>query len=163
MPDMAEPELDRILVPTPDGRSLDAYVAGPADGDVLLFQTGTPCAAIPFPPAVRTMAERGLRGFDLASIRIPVHVWQGRHDRMVPYAHGEWLAGHVTTAIPHLHEDHGHLSLAVDSLGLILDELTASSGSRGRRRQPAGQGEDGPVRPHELGALLPTTEARLDG
>lgn len=28
-------------------------------------------------------------GFDLASIETPVAVWQGRHDRMVPFAHGE--------------------------------------------------------------------------
>ena len=65
-------------------------------------------------------------GFDLDAIRVPVHVWQGRHDRMVPYAHGEWLAAHIPTAIPHLFDEHGHLSLAVDSLGRILDELVAS-------------------------------------
>ena len=283
---------------TPDGRRLDVYVAGPPDGDVLLFHTGTPTAPIPFAPAVRTMAERGLRyvafsrpgygsstrlpgrsvadvvadartvldhvgassavtigwsgggphalacaallsdriraaaliagvapypadgldylagmgaenveeftaaleghdalvafkernwpifrsvsgpevaealgdlidevdrgaltgafaewtaatfrealresywgwfdddmafvkpwGFSLESIEMPVHVWQGRHDRMVPYGHGEWLAAHVPTAVPHLLEEHGHLSLAVDSLGLIIDELTSA-------------------------------------
>jgi pimeloyl-ACP methyl ester carboxylesterase len=66
-------------------------------------------------------------GFDLDAIRVPVHIWQGRHDRMVPYAQGEWLARHIPTAVPHLFEDHGHLTLAVDSLGWILDELTASA------------------------------------
>jgi pimeloyl-ACP methyl ester carboxylesterase len=66
-------------------------------------------------------------GFELDSIRVPVHVWQGRHDRMVPYAHGEWLARHIPTAVPHLLEDHGHLTLAVDSFGWILDELLASA------------------------------------
>src|SRR3989304_5406436 len=30
-------------------------------------------------------------GFDLASIRVPVHIWQGRHDRMGAYAHGRGL------------------------------------------------------------------------
>jgi pimeloyl-ACP methyl ester carboxylesterase len=65
-------------------------------------------------------------GFDLNTMRVPVHIWQGRHDRMVPYAHGEWLARHVLTAVPHLFDDHGHLTLAVDAFGLILDELTAS-------------------------------------
>ena len=62
-------------------------------------------------------------GFDLASIRVPVHVWQGRHDRMVPFAHGEWLTAHLPTAIPHLSDDHGHLTLICDALPEILDEL----------------------------------------
>ena len=67
-------------------------------------------------------------GFDLGSIRCPVHVWQGAHDRMVPYAHGAWLAKHVPTAHPHLFADHGHLTLVVDSFGQILDELLGAGG-----------------------------------
>ncbi len=67
-------------------------------------------------------------GFDLASIRLPVHVWQGAHDRMVPYAHGQWLAAHVPTARPHLFDEHGHLTLLVDSFPRILDELLAAGG-----------------------------------
>jgi pimeloyl-ACP methyl ester carboxylesterase len=65
-------------------------------------------------------------GFELSSIHIPVHVWQGRHDRMVPFAHGQWLAGHLPTAIPHLFDDEGHLSLGVTRFGDILDALVAS-------------------------------------
>lgn len=30
-------------------------------------------------------------GFDLGSIRVPVKVWHGRHDRFVPFQHGQWL------------------------------------------------------------------------
>jgi hypothetical protein len=44
---------------------------------------------------------------------------------MVPYAHGEWLAARIGSACAHLLPEHGHLSLAVDSLGRILDELTS--------------------------------------
>ena len=55
-----------------------------------------------------------------------VHVWQGRHDRMVPYAHGQWLASHIPTTIPHVFDDEGHLSLAVTRFGDILDALVAS-------------------------------------
>lgn len=65
-------------------------------------------------------------GFDLTTIEGPVHVWQGRHDRMVPFAHGEWLAGHIPTAIPHLSETDGHLTLALTSMDRILDGLIAS-------------------------------------
>jgi pimeloyl-ACP methyl ester carboxylesterase len=65
-------------------------------------------------------------GCALGDIRIPVHVWQGRHDRMVPYSHGPWLAGHIPTAVPHLFEDEGHLSIGIGKFGEILDALVAS-------------------------------------
>lgn len=50
-------------------------------------------------------------GFDVASISVPVAVWQGRHDRMVPFGHGEWLAAAIPGARAHLFDDEGHLSL----------------------------------------------------
>jgi pimeloyl-ACP methyl ester carboxylesterase len=62
-------------------------------------------------------------GFALDAIEAPVSLWQGRLDKMVPYAHGEWLAAHVAGARPHLFDEHGHLSLAVASLPQILDDL----------------------------------------
>ena len=62
-------------------------------------------------------------GFDLQTIRVPVTIWQGSHDRMVPMAHGRWLAAHVPGARAELRPEHGHVSLAVDSLGEILDDL----------------------------------------
>lgn len=64
-------------------------------------------------------------GFDLGSIPGRVHLWQGAHDRMVPFGHGEWLARHVGGACPHLLHDHGHLTLLVDTFPAILDELIA--------------------------------------
>ena len=65
-------------------------------------------------------------GFDLTSIRVPLSIWQGEQDRMVPYAHGVWLAAALPRAHAHLLPDHGHLSLAVDSVGPILDAMLAS-------------------------------------
>jgi pimeloyl-ACP methyl ester carboxylesterase len=62
-------------------------------------------------------------GFDLAAITGPVHVWQGEHDRMVPFAHGQWLTARIPGAVPHLHPDQGHLSLVVGSFDRILGEL----------------------------------------
>ncbi|MDH2415421.1 alpha/beta fold hydrolase [Nocardioides sp. CER19] len=61
-------------------------------------------------------------GFDLADIRVPVSVWQGRQDAMVPYAHGAWLAAHVPGARAHLFEEEGHLSLFA-RLDEILTDL----------------------------------------
>jgi pimeloyl-ACP methyl ester carboxylesterase len=66
-------------------------------------------------------------GFDLAQITVPVSIWQGAHDRMVPFAHGEWLAAHVPGARVHLDDDHGHISL-VQQLPRILDDLLSPAG-----------------------------------
>jgi pimeloyl-ACP methyl ester carboxylesterase len=67
-------------------------------------------------------------GFDVADIRVPVSVWQGREDLFVPIAHGEWLAAHIPSARAHLRPEHGHLSLAVGAFGEILDDLLEAGG-----------------------------------
>ena len=64
-------------------------------------------------------------GFDLAGIDCPVAVWQGQEDRMVPFAHGVWLAAHVPGARPHLLSDEGHISLYAGAFDHILDDLLA--------------------------------------
>lgn len=69
-------------------------------------------------------------GFDVSTIRVPVSVWQGRQDAMVPYAHGAWLAAHVPGARPHVFEDQGHLSL-VARFDEILADLTSLAGLPG--------------------------------
>ena len=66
-------------------------------------------------------------GFDLTDIRVPVTVWQGAQDRMVPFAHGEWLAAHVPGAKARLSDDEGHLSLILGSFPAVLDDLMAVS------------------------------------
>ncbi|GAA2146867.1 alpha/beta hydrolase [Nocardioides koreensis] len=60
-------------------------------------------------------------GFDLGAVRVPVAVWQGRQDAMVPFAHGEWLVAHVPGAEAHLFDDEGHLSLAVRIEEILTD------------------------------------------
>ena len=62
-------------------------------------------------------------GFDIGAIGGFVHVWQGAHDRMVPFAHGQWLAAHLGNPCAHLHPEHGHMSLAVAGFPAILDAL----------------------------------------
>lgn len=67
-------------------------------------------------------------GFELDSITRPVAVWQGGEDRMVPMAHGEWLAHHVPGARAHLHPGEGHLSLGVGALARIIDDALEMAG-----------------------------------
>jgi pimeloyl-ACP methyl ester carboxylesterase len=67
-------------------------------------------------------------GFDVADIRVPVSVWQGREDLFVPITHGEWLAAHIPGARAHLRPEHGHLSLVVGTFGEILDDLLEAGG-----------------------------------
>ena len=59
-------------------------------------------------------------GFDLAEIEQPVLVLQGRQDLMVPYAHGEWLAGKLPAAEPRLSETEGHLTVIVNETRPVL-------------------------------------------
>jgi pimeloyl-ACP methyl ester carboxylesterase len=64
-------------------------------------------------------------GFRLDTIRVPVAVWQGDQDLMVPFAHGAWLAEHVRGARAELHSGEGHLSLAVNRFDDIVEDLVA--------------------------------------
>ncbi|MDA8345135.1 MAG: alpha/beta hydrolase [Thermaerobacter sp.] len=52
-------------------------------------------------------------GFSPSEISVPLQIWQGPHDLMVPFTHGEWLAEHVPQADVHLSPDDGHLTLYV--------------------------------------------------
>jgi pimeloyl-ACP methyl ester carboxylesterase len=58
----------------------------------------------------------------------PVAIWQGDQDKMVPFAHGQWLAANIPGARAHLIPGEGHLSLTVSSLGRILDDLLDLAG-----------------------------------
>jgi pimeloyl-ACP methyl ester carboxylesterase len=58
----------------------------------------------------------------------PVAIWQGDQDRMVPHAHGRWLAEHITGARAHLLPGEGHLTLTVTSMDRILDDLLDLAG-----------------------------------
>jgi pimeloyl-ACP methyl ester carboxylesterase len=70
-------------------------------------------------------------GFDLERISVPVVVWQGGQDRMVPFAHGQWLADHLPNARAKLLPEEGHLSIAVDRFDEIIGELVASAPKAG--------------------------------
>ena len=61
-------------------------------------------------------------GFDPSSITVPVAVWFGQHDLMVPPTHGEWLVKNLPTATKSFFPDDGHVSLVVNH----LDELSSA-------------------------------------
>jgi pimeloyl-ACP methyl ester carboxylesterase len=67
-------------------------------------------------------------GFDVAAIAKPVAVWQGDQDRMVPFAHGEWLASAIPTATAHLLPGEGHITLGVTKVGEIVDDVVRLAG-----------------------------------
>ncbi len=62
------------------------------------------------------VAHLGPWGFDLGAISVPVQVWHGRHDRFVPFQHGQWLAAHVPNAEAHLSDTDGHITITTNHI-----------------------------------------------
>jgi pimeloyl-ACP methyl ester carboxylesterase len=73
-------------------------------------------------------------GFSVRDITVPVAVWQGTADMMVPFAHAQWLATAIPGVRAHLEDGEGHLSLLAQ-MPRILDDLL----------DLAGRGEPGPA------------------
>jgi len=65
-------------------------------------------------------------GFDPASIEVPVFLWQGELDLMVPFAHGRWLAERIPGVRTHLVPGEGHVSVFLNHLDEVFDELAAA-------------------------------------
>jgi pimeloyl-ACP methyl ester carboxylesterase len=63
-------------------------------------------------------------GFDPGAIRVPVRVWQGEEDLMVPPSHGRWLLRHVAGAEGEVLPGEGHLTFR-PRMGEILGWLRA--------------------------------------
>ena len=66
--------------------------------------------------------------FDLDAIAVPVSLWQGTADLMVPFAHGRWLAEALPSARVHLLDGDGHLSIGIGRAQEVVDELLELSG-----------------------------------
>jgi pimeloyl-ACP methyl ester carboxylesterase len=65
-------------------------------------------------------------GFSVQDIKVPVFLWQGDRDLMVPFAHGRWLGARIPGAVAHLLPGEGHISVFVNRVGEVLDELAAT-------------------------------------
>lgn len=144
---MVVPTMDLRL---PDGRSLDVFLDGPETGTPLVYHMGTPSAGGPtFAPIVDALAERGLpdvsfsrpgygsstrqAGRDVAAVvddtlavldaigaeRCHVIGWSGGGP------HALVSAARMPEREARLFPEHGHLTLAVDSIGRIVDEMLA--------------------------------------
>lgn len=66
-------------------------------------------------------------GFDLSEIKVPVFLYQGSEDKMVPLAHGKWLADHLPEdkVKARLLDGEGHISIFSAYLDEMLDNLLA--------------------------------------
>lgn len=66
-------------------------------------------------------------GFSLADVKVPVTIWQGQQDYMVPSAHGRWLAKHIPNAQFRFEPEQGHVSLVATYVPVILADLASRS------------------------------------
>jgi pimeloyl-ACP methyl ester carboxylesterase len=65
-------------------------------------------------------------GFGVGDISIPVHLFYGDEDLMVPTSHGTWLSTHLPGATTTHHPEDGHLSIFMNHLGDVAAALQAS-------------------------------------
>lgn len=64
-------------------------------------------------------------GFDVAAIRCPLLVCHGEDDRIVPVAHGRWVAVHAPTAELRTYPGDGHLTVLESAGVAALDWIRA--------------------------------------
>lgn len=65
-------------------------------------------------------------GFDVEEITVPVQVWYGETDVLVPAAHGRWLAEHVPNATVNAKTARGHMSDPDEALADTADLVRAA-------------------------------------
>lgn len=103
---------DRTLFET-DRRFAEAFIAGMAEA----YRAGIGGA----------MTEAALiaapRGYDLASITVPVHLHQGTEDRHVPTAMARHVAQEIPAASLRLYHGEGHASILVAAVATCLAEF----------------------------------------
>ncbi|MEY4398365.1 MAG: hypothetical protein RLZ53_941 [Actinomycetota bacterium] len=63
--------------------------------------------------------------FDVTKISVPVELWQGNDDFMVPHAHGYWLEKHIPNAKLMFVPGEGHISLGATKRTEILNNAVS--------------------------------------
>ncbi|HEY4348698.1 MAG TPA: alpha/beta hydrolase [Gaiellaceae bacterium] len=123
-----EIELAGLLETTP-GQLLEAWasILGPADREVLTGELAE-WALEQINAGIRPSSDGWFDddvvfvkpwGFDVASIRVPVLVWQGEQDKFVPFGHGRWLAANIPGAEARLTAEDGHLTIGESRIGEV--------------------------------------------
>jgi pimeloyl-ACP methyl ester carboxylesterase len=110
------PEVDRAVITNEFGEDLAASFREAVRNGVTGWLDDDQAFVVPW-------------GFDFQEIAVPVALWQGSLDLMVPFAHGSWLAERVPGVSAHLVPGEGHLSIGVGAAEVMLDELVALAGS----------------------------------
>jgi pimeloyl-ACP methyl ester carboxylesterase len=64
-------------------------------------------------------------GFALDAIRVPVVLWHGEKDRIVPAAMGRRLAAAIPGCQAAFYPTHGHFSLILEEMPAMLDRIAA--------------------------------------
>jgi pimeloyl-ACP methyl ester carboxylesterase len=62
-------------------------------------------------------------GFDLSDIAVPVDLWWGDFDRMVPATHAPWMVAQIPSATATHLPDEGHISVVLEHLGKIFNSV----------------------------------------
>ena len=66
-------------------------------------------------------------GFDLSNIALPVTLWQGGRDQVVPPAHARYLAAALPRSDLRLLPNEGHFSLPINYMHEILGRVGVKS------------------------------------
>ena len=112
-PEQLAQEMATILSP------VDAAAMGTSFGEFLVATTAEGLARGGAGSADDDLAFVRPWGFDVGAITIPVQIWQGEQDLMVPAGHGAWLAAHIPGAEAHLEPSLGHLTVTATRIGEV--------------------------------------------
>ena len=110
-------------VELPSGQVVGVYEYGAADGRPVMVFHGTPACGAGFDwDDYRALS--GGWGVDFAAISVPVRIFQGTADTMVPPRHSEALAARIPNAVLVTWPEEGHLG-TINHVHEILDWLAS--------------------------------------